>query len=509
MSDEEKAEDGLGDKVHEKAQMYGNMEGYWEKIKPYYEKIEALFSRDVLRDYVFAPFAKVFHLDKDLKDPHVYAIITQVAVSNAVMAGLPGKMGVGVFVSMALEIWMAYSIGKRVGLKIDSPQDTLKYFTILGGILITVFEGFRWLLGFGFSLFSWFPGNPLIAAELLVTNLVGVIFWVGFLEAKETGSFTVPVRMALEIWNKVKGISEYQWSILKNVLNPSNIKLVCTRIWSWLNGEMVIPTPVVRDEEIVALMGASLVAGNYDQLSGLVGQQFVQSIKDLYPDLNEAPLQKISARMGEYGENQMTGVLSNIKGRLFERLAAAAENSDHDAWIAKLHENRSHPSTDLILENQQTGEQFELSLKATDNPAYVEHALAHYPHDPILVTSEAGNHFAHDPRVYLSDYSNEHLEHVTQQNFDELLAETHRHYFTTVASGVAIGSLLALWPFVAAWLRKRISGDQLTEAFKRCLGQSGLRLAQRIIMSAAMGPIYIWYLLAKTSMTITAAAGDD
>jgi hypothetical protein len=34
--------------------------------------------------------------------------------------------------------------------------------------------------------------NPMILAELVVTNLVGVLFWVGFEEAKLNGSSLFP-----------------------------------------------------------------------------------------------------------------------------------------------------------------------------------------------------------------------------------------------------------------------------------------------------------------------------
>jgi len=44
-----------------------------------------------------------------------------------------------------------------------------------------------------FALFSVIPAvKRLIFDELLVTNLVGVLFWVGFQEAAHSGSFTPP-----------------------------------------------------------------------------------------------------------------------------------------------------------------------------------------------------------------------------------------------------------------------------------------------------------------------------
>ena len=48
-----------------------------------------------------------------------------------------------------------------------------------------VLEGFGHLVRGFFSLFSAIPGNPLVLAEIFATNLVGVLFVVGFIEIKK------------------------------------------------------------------------------------------------------------------------------------------------------------------------------------------------------------------------------------------------------------------------------------------------------------------------------------
>ena len=54
------------------------------------------------------------------------------------MAGLPGKLGVGVWISMALEAWMALRIARLVGIKIDKPSDIFVYVGTFGGIIATI-----------------------------------------------------------------------------------------------------------------------------------------------------------------------------------------------------------------------------------------------------------------------------------------------------------------------------------------------------------------------------------
>jgi len=139
--------------------------------------------------------------------------ITTVAVANMVMAGLPGKLGVGVFVSMALEGWMAWVIANRVGISLRRVSDIWTYFGLLAGVVLTIVWLIKALLGLAFALFSVIPGiNPLIFAELLVTNLVGVLFWVGFKVAAATGSFSVPMRAVGGIWEETQALFGYQWT---------------------------------------------------------------------------------------------------------------------------------------------------------------------------------------------------------------------------------------------------------------------------------------------------------
>jgi len=190
-------------------------------------RVKALFDNYKLRDFIFEPFKVVFDTPAKTIDKNIYSVITQVAIINAVLAGLPGKMGVGVYIVMALEGWMAFCIARHVGLLVEKPSDIWKYFSLLATSAGVIFYGFRTLLGFAFSLFSVVPGiNPLILAEFFVTDFVGVLFWIGFVEAKETGSFIIPKRMLLKAGTTASGLFKHQINILKNVLSPKNIILL-------------------------------------------------------------------------------------------------------------------------------------------------------------------------------------------------------------------------------------------------------------------------------------------
>jgi hypothetical protein len=86
-----------------------------------YERIQSAFEKPLIRDYVFAPVGALISKHGATTAEEIQATITQIAVANAVLAGLPGKMGVGVFVSMALEAYMAYRIATFCGV-LSTPE---------------------------------------------------------------------------------------------------------------------------------------------------------------------------------------------------------------------------------------------------------------------------------------------------------------------------------------------------------------------------------------------------
>jgi len=481
--------------------------GSWNRIRPFFERARRLFEEAGAMRSVFGEHAGV------LEPSDVWGTITKVAVVNAILAGLPGKMGVGVFVSMGLELWMAWRIARLVGLEVRSPRDLLRHFASFGGTLVMVMWGFRTLLGLAYSAFSIIPGvNPLIFAELVTTNLVGVLFWVGFMEMREGRPFQIPKRAVRRVLSEVKALVTHQASTVREILSPANLREKGRRLRDWMTGEMVPVAPRLPDAAFVSFAFAVLLEGESASLDGPLGRTFLQSIRDLYPDLAHADTEEIADRMSSYDEGQMQGVLSNVKGRFFERLVEEAENADGDEWIARLHDDRSHPSTDIVIENEESGEAFVISLKATDDPSYIEHALARYPDDPIWTTDEVEARLEHDDRVAGTGFSNDDLNDQTREMFGDLVDGTTPDRFdanTAVGVGTGVATPIALCPCVVAWQRGRISRHRLEEVAREKLGTSGIRLVGRLAAAVALGPVYLWFLLARTCISLFDAAQPD
>jgi len=294
----------------------------------------------------------------------------------------------------------------------------------LAAISLVIIYGFRVVLGVFFSAFSWIPGvNPLIFAELAATNFVGVLFWIGFKEAREADRFSVPTRAIKGAIGETRDLFSFQYNILRRNLTPSNLKLIGKRLVAWLKGEIPVDKRFLRGEVFSTAAMAYLLAGEFDKLNGPLGLEFMQAIRDRYTELGDASPEAIAEYMSQYDAEQLAGVINMVKGKLFERLVAHYENNDDDSWEAQLHENESYPGSDIVFHNSETGETIEISLKAAQDPGYIEHSLSRYPDIPIMTTEEVSRYFDGNDMVVGHELSNAEVTQITEDNFDILLGK--------------------------------------------------------------------------------------
>ena len=490
---------GLKDKINQ----YSDTSGASEWLSNHVERVQRLFENYTLRDFIFEPFKGVFQSSSEKLDDDTYSVITQVAIINAVLAGLPGRMGVGVYIVMALEGWMAFKIARNVGVNIQSPKDIWKYFGVLAASVGVIFYLFRTLLGFGISLASFVPGiNPLILAELFITDLVGILFIIGFKEVKETGSFSIPTRMVRGAYTSSKALFTHQYNLLKNVLSPKNIKFVGIRISEYLSGDFPVDARQINGEGFATIAMAYLLSGQTEKLDGPLGSAFLDAIRlrwsvQLGPDASQ---EQIANLFREYDAFQIEGAINTIKGKMFEIMVTQAENSNGDQWTAEMHTDESFPGSDIIFTNEVTGEQLEVSLKAVSvsRPEIIESALESYPDLPIMTTDEMAELYENDPRIFGSDISLEELNNITEENMDKLLGLIEaRSPQEVVIGGVIVGMAAALWPFVIAYMRGKISKERLNQVFEHVMGSAGVSLASRLSWATLLGPVFAWYLLAR------------
>ena len=465
------------------------------------KKLEDLYKNPKLIHYIFEPFISIIDFKQSLLPRDIYKIITLVAVINSVLAGLPGKMGVGVFVSIGLEIWMAIKIAQFLNLtNLQTSEDILKFFTAIGSASITSIWIFKEILGFLFSLFSTIPLiNPLIFAEFFATNFIGILFFLGFSQLKNGGKFKAHF---LKSGNIAQELFRHQWSIIKNVFNLENLKYVFKKFWDYLNGNLPLDQKLLNGEIFSTIAMACLLSGEYQKLEGPLGEKFIEAIRLRWSaqfDENSS-LEDIADRFREYDADQLPGVINTIKGKMFELLVEDQELKDGDNWSASLHSDESFPGSDVIFVNESSSESIEISLKAVspDQTSIIERALIKYPDIPIMTTDEIAQVYESNPQVFGSGITHKELESITSENFDRLLNQIEPiNEYRVVFGGVAFGTLSILYPFLIAYLKKNITEDQLKNVFHKILGDSGIKLATRISYAAILGPVFAWWLLAR------------
>ena len=126
--------------------------------------------------------------------------------------------------------------------------------------------------------------------------------------------------------------------------------------------------PKIRGDIFVSLAIGQLLIGKQENFDGPLGQIFLKSIRERWSQLENASPEDISVFMNEaYSQDQISGVISVIKGKFFENLVETHENADGDEWTALLHEDESYPGSDMIMTNIETGETMELFLKSLNS----------------------------------------------------------------------------------------------------------------------------------------------
>ena len=115
--------------------------------------------------------------------------------------------------------------------------------------------------------------------------------------------------------------------------------------------------------------------------------------------------------------------------------------------------------------------------------------------------------------VVTSNFSNREIQEITESNFevlDDNLTPFSRFSSTSAVSlGVAGATIFSLWPFVVAYKRNKISLEQLKKACEKVFPKAGEELVYRLTLMAVLGPIYGWYVIAKTAMKLTPAPKDS
>ncbi len=194
-------------------------------------------------------------------------------------------------------------------------------------------------------------------------------------------------------------------------------------------------------------------------------------------ELDGASIEQIQEYAQSLDEEQIPGLVNNVKGILHEMEFVEMENADGDTIYAALFADTNHPGYDVVLTDSETGDVFDLQLKATDSVSDVDDWISDHPDGEILLTSELADKLD----LPSSGISNEHLTYRVEDVVDRLQemddTDSIWHHFPalTLASAAVV-----VWALFCRYRR----GELTLAQFKlRAAAVTGMKLAKIGVLS--------------------------
>jgi hypothetical protein len=183
----------------------------------------------------------------------------------------------------------------------------------------------------------------------------------------------------------------------------------------------------------------------------------------------DASIEEIGEILDSYDENQIPGLVNNVKGILFELEFVEIENNDGDSIFAYQFEQTNYPTYDIQLIDEQTGAIEEIQLKATSSASYVKNWMDEHGEN-IVVTDEV----AEDLGLDVVGINNEELE-VRVEDFIDKMKDVDENSITPMLGNIGTISLAISLVFL---VKKWMSGEIKREEF---LKTSALITGKKIV----------------------------
>jgi hypothetical protein len=195
---------------------------------------------------------------------------------------------------------------------------------------------------------------------------------------------------------------------------------------------------------ILAILGkvaftpeSDLVEGDYAVLAAL---------RRSSPDW-DLSVSDTAERLASYDESQIGGLVNNVKGILHEMEFQRLENENGDSVVAALFPDTNHRTVDVQLLDQESGQVWEVQLKATDNLSAISAWADSNPDTEILVTEELSERMG----LPSSGLSNEDLTMRVEDFVDRMVElgdeaeEPFWNYFPPLVAASAGIIIFELW----------------------------------------------------------------
>lgn len=203
----------------------------------------------------------------------------------------------------------------------------------------------------------------------------------------------------------------------------------------------------------------------------------VEALRRSRNDLQDASLDEIQTYLKELDEEQLPGLVNNIKGIANEIYYVEAENNDGDPIQAHMFGNTNQKDYDVVLHNMETDETELVQLKATDNPTYINEAIENVGEEHVIVTEE----MAEKMGLSSTGISNEQLIVDVNHVVNELIDDEDLWDYVP---GLSVWSTCLI---ISSMAKRWIKGEISRDTFIRMVAKfTGLKIAKVLIIVAAL-----------------------
>ena len=492
-----------------------------DKWHPYVRVISKILSPKFLLDCIIPNdvFKSLKAIAIKDNEEEAFRQIIAYSLFNAVFIGLPGTVGWGVYVSMAIEFVMAFQIAKMTGIiqtvSLFPIKDALKKLaSMLASIGITsvaVVYGIKKLLDIMFNLFAQFviTGFATTLSVFVTTLFYGLFLYLAFTEIKQLQKEKLSAMAVLRV---SKNAANYSYKIGKSLVKlvfkdfPSLLKQIKSNITDAFNIQKDTQKVIRGDLFHITCLGY-LLEGKAEFLDGPFSQLWLTSVRLAFPNqLGEgATFDQIKEHLNTYSSDQFPKVIQNIKSKFFEVLETEYENNNNDQISTELIKEQNNPGYDAKFINEETGQTAIINYKFTSDVNYIETHLAKYPDIPARVPSDVYDKLKEHPLVINGDVESSHyssgtINEVNSENFENILNANDELLSSSAALAGGANLSLKLLPFIYAYSKSRISKDQLTQAISKYFPEVTAKTINRIAMLTLLGPVYGFFIVANLGL---------
>jgi len=501
-----------------------------DKWHPYVKVISKILSPKFLLDCIIPNdvFKSLKAITIKENEEDAFRQIIAYSLFNAVFIGLPGTVGWGVYVSMAIEFVMAFQIAKMTGIiqtvSLFPIKDALKklasMLASIGIASVTVVYGVKKLLDIMFNLFAQFviTGFATTLSVFVTTLFYGLFLYLAFSEIKQLQKEKLSAVAVLRI---SKNAANYSYKIGKSLVKlvfkdfPKLLKQIKSNITDAFNIQKDTQKVIRGDLFHITCLGY-LLEGKEEYLQGPFSNLWLNSVKLTFPNQlgEDATFEQIQDHLNTYSSDQFPKVIQNIKSKFFEVLETEYENNDNDQISTELIKEQNNPGYDAKFINEETGQVALINYKFTSDINYIETHLAKYPDIPAKVPSDVYEKLKEHPLVINGDIESSHyssgtINEVNKENFENILNANEELLSSSAAVAGGANLSLKLLPFIYAYSKSRISKEQLTQAISKYFPEATSKTINRIAMLTILGPVYGFFIVANLGLKTSTLNFDE